>query len=161
MVSVQRFDNHTVLPRGRALRRRGVLLKPARRVGVIAGGRCGPCSGGGISDILTKSLGSNSAQPGAGHAGGLSRMQSASDVAKRRGISVAGCSASGTMRRHNHGGAQGHADTVIGNKLKAKRTIAALGLRRMHHTVTHTDTPQIRGMVFKVKHMVRVEETEE
>jgi large subunit ribosomal protein L30 len=51
--------------------------------------------------------------------------------------------------------------SIIGNKLKAKRTIAALGLRRMHHTVTHTDTPQIRGMVFKVKHMVRVEETEE
>ncbi|MBM4116971.1 50S ribosomal protein L30 [bacterium] len=50
--------------------------------------------------------------------------------------------------------------SVIGNKLKAKRTIAALGLRRLHHTVTHTDTPQIRGMVFKVKHMVRVEETE-
>lgn len=51
--------------------------------------------------------------------------------------------------------------SVIGNKLKAKRTIAALGLRRMHHTVTHADNPQIRGMVFKVKHMVRVEETEE
>jgi large subunit ribosomal protein L30 len=51
--------------------------------------------------------------------------------------------------------------SIIGNKLKAKRTITALGLRRMHHTVTHTDTPQIRGMVFKVKHMVRVEETEE
>ncbi len=51
--------------------------------------------------------------------------------------------------------------SIIGNKLKAKRTIAALGLRRMHHTVTHTDTPQIRGMVFKVKHMVSVEETEE
>ncbi len=51
--------------------------------------------------------------------------------------------------------------SVIGNKVKAKRTIEALGLKRMHHTVTHDDTPQIRGMVFKVKHMVSVEETEE
>jgi large subunit ribosomal protein L30 len=51
--------------------------------------------------------------------------------------------------------------SLIGNKEGAKRTIAALGLRRMHHTVVHDDTPQIRGMVFKVRHMVRVEETEE
>ncbi|MCB1163127.1 MAG: 50S ribosomal protein L30 [Candidatus Latescibacteria bacterium] len=51
--------------------------------------------------------------------------------------------------------------SLIGNKEKAKRTIAALGLHRMHHTVVHDDTPQIRGMVFKVRHMVRVEETEE
>ncbi len=51
--------------------------------------------------------------------------------------------------------------SVIGNKVKAKRTIEALGLKRMHQTVTHDDNPQIRGMVFKVKHMVSVEETEE
>ena len=51
--------------------------------------------------------------------------------------------------------------SVIGNKVKAKRTIEALGLKRMHHTVIHEDTPQIRGMVFVVKHMVSVEETEE
>ena len=48
-----------------------------------------------------------------------------------------------------------------GNKVKAKRTIEALGLKRMHHTVVHNDTPEIRGMVFKVKHMVQVEEVEE
>ncbi len=51
--------------------------------------------------------------------------------------------------------------SVIGNKVKAKRTIEALGLKRMHQTVIHDDSPQIRGMVFKVKHMVSVEETEE
>ena len=49
----------------------------------------------------------------------------------------------------------------IGNKIKAKRTIEALGIKRMNHTVVHDDTPQIRGMIFTVKHMVRVEETEE
>jgi large subunit ribosomal protein L30 len=38
------------------------------------------------------------------------------------------------------------------------KTLRALGLRRMNHTVVHKDTPQIRGMVFKVKHLVRFEE---
>lgn len=39
-----------------------------------------------------------------------------------------------------------------------KRTMVALGLRRMHQTVEHEATPQIRGMVTKVHHLVRVEE---
>ncbi len=42
-----------------------------------------------------------------------------------------------------------------------KRTLAALGLRKMHQTVTHDDRPEIRGMVFRVRHLVRVEEVEE
>ena len=37
-------------------------------------------------------------------------------------------------------------------------TIRALGIRKLNHTVEHTDTPQIRGMVFKVRHLVRMEE---
>ena len=48
--------------------------------------------------------------------------------------------------------------SVIGNKVKAKRTIEALGLKRMHHTVIHDDNPQIRGMVYQVRHLVEVEE---
>jgi len=42
-----------------------------------------------------------------------------------------------------------------------KRTIRALGIRRMHGTVVHDDTPQIRGMVFRVRHLVEVEEVDE
>jgi len=38
-------------------------------------------------------------------------------------------------------------------------TLRALGIRRMHHTVEHEETPQIRGMVFKVRHLLRVEES--
>jgi large subunit ribosomal protein L30 len=38
-------------------------------------------------------------------------------------------------------------------------TIRALGIRRLNQVVEHTDTPQIRGMVFKVRHLVKVEET--
>lgn len=39
-----------------------------------------------------------------------------------------------------------------------KLTIKALGLHRLNHTVVHTATPQILGMVNKIKHLVRVEE---
>jgi large subunit ribosomal protein L30 len=38
------------------------------------------------------------------------------------------------------------------------QTLRALGIRRMQHTVEHTDTPQIRGMVHKIVHLLKVEE---
>jgi len=38
------------------------------------------------------------------------------------------------------------------------RTVRALGIRRMQQTVEHNDTPQIRGMVFKIRHLLKVEE---
>jgi large subunit ribosomal protein L30 len=37
-------------------------------------------------------------------------------------------------------------------------TLRSLGLRRINHSVEHTDTPQIRGMLHKVRHLVEVEE---
>ena len=40
-------------------------------------------------------------------------------------------------------------------------TIKALGLHRIRHTVIKNDDPAIRGMIFKVKHMVKVEEIED
>jgi large subunit ribosomal protein L30 len=40
---------------------------------------------------------------------------------------------------------------------KHKRTLVALGLRRIDHSVVHEDTPQIRGMVDQVRYLVRVE----
>ena len=39
-----------------------------------------------------------------------------------------------------------------------KDTIKALGLRRMHQTVEHADTPVLRGMLAKVAHLVEVVE---
>jgi large subunit ribosomal protein L30 len=41
-----------------------------------------------------------------------------------------------------------------------KRTVRALGIRAMNQVVEHDDTPQIRGMVFKVRHLVQVEEVQ-
>ncbi len=48
--------------------------------------------------------------------------------------------------------------SVIGYNVKQKLTVRALGLRKIHQTVEHTDTPQIRGMINKVGHLVDVEE---
>ena len=42
-----------------------------------------------------------------------------------------------------------------------RRTVQALGLRRIRHTVVHRDTPSIRGMIRKVSHLVAVSEVEE
>lgn len=40
-----------------------------------------------------------------------------------------------------------------------KRTLEALGLRRLNQVVEHENTPNILGMVNKVKHLVSIEET--
>jgi large subunit ribosomal protein L30 len=47
--------------------------------------------------------------------------------------------------------------SIIGRLEKQKRTIKALGLGRPNYTVTKKDTPQIRGMIENVKHLVKVE----
>ncbi len=46
----------------------------------------------------------------------------------------------------------------INRPARQKKTMLALGLKRMHQTVEREDTPQIRGMITKVQHMVKVEE---
>ncbi len=48
--------------------------------------------------------------------------------------------------------------STIGRLPKHRRTIKALGLGRIRKTVTHEDTPQIRGMVKAVRHLIEVEE---
>ncbi|MFP4469532.1 MAG: 50S ribosomal protein L30 [Bacteroidales bacterium] len=46
----------------------------------------------------------------------------------------------------------------IGRPLRQKRTLQALGIKKMHHQVEHEATPQILGMVEKIRHLVEVEE---
>jgi large subunit ribosomal protein L30 len=46
----------------------------------------------------------------------------------------------------------------IGHPERQKRTLEALGLKRIRHTVEHDATPQIMGMIVKVKHLVTFEE---
>ena len=42
-----------------------------------------------------------------------------------------------------------------------KDTVAALGLRKVGQTVIHEDNPCVRGQIFRVQHMVAVEEINE
>ncbi len=55
--------------------------------------------------------------------------------------------------------------TQVRSKIKyeksQKATLKALGLRKMHQSVIKEDNPQIRGMIFKIKHLVKVEEIQE
>lgn len=53
------------------------------------------------------------------------------------------------------------AKSVIGSLENHKRTIRALGLKRIRDSRVHRDTPQIRGMIHKVRHLIEVEEVEE
>lgn len=45
----------------------------------------------------------------------------------------------------------------IGQTKRQKLTVQALGLRKLHQTVEQNDTPQIRGMIEKVHHLVKVD----
>ena len=51
--------------------------------------------------------------------------------------------------------------SVIGSIENHKRTVRALGLKRIRDQKVHADTPQIRGMIHKVRHLVCVEEVDE
>lgn len=46
----------------------------------------------------------------------------------------------------------------IGYTKDQKATVKALGLRRMHQTIEHQDTPALRGMLNKIIHMLKIEE---
>ena len=48
--------------------------------------------------------------------------------------------------------------SAINRHFNQKRNIQALGIRKLNRAVIHDDTPQIRGMIFKVRHLVEVEE---
>ncbi len=48
--------------------------------------------------------------------------------------------------------------SAIGYTQRQKGTIRALGLRRLGQAVEHDDTPVIRGMINRVRHLVEVQE---
>jgi large subunit ribosomal protein L30 len=49
----------------------------------------------------------------------------------------------------------------IGRSDDQRRTLRALGLRRIGSTALHDDSPVVRGMVFKVKHLVAVKQEDD
>ncbi len=46
----------------------------------------------------------------------------------------------------------------VGYSKEHKATVRALGFKRLHQTVEHVDSPTLRGMLYKVAHLVEVEE---
>jgi ribosomal protein L30 len=54
-----------------------------------------------------------------------------------------------------------YAKSAIGYSKLQKETIRSLGLRKLNSVVLHDDTPIVRGMIFKVQHLVKVEELNE
>jgi len=48
--------------------------------------------------------------------------------------------------------------SASGHRKDQAATLRALGVHRLHQVIEHNDTPQIRGMIFKVRHLVEVVE---
>ena len=47
--------------------------------------------------------------------------------------------------------------SVIGQTQRQRRVMEALGLRKINHSVTHTESATIRGMIIKVAYLIREE----
>jgi large subunit ribosomal protein L30 len=48
--------------------------------------------------------------------------------------------------------------STIGQKPKIRASVETLGLRKLHHSVEHDDTPSVRGLVRSATHLLDVEE---
>jgi large subunit ribosomal protein L30 len=53
-----------------------------------------------------------------------------------------------------------YSTSSIGVKVDQKETVRRIGLRRLGQTIEHPDTPTMRGMIHKVRHLLTVEEVE-
>jgi large subunit ribosomal protein L30 len=51
--------------------------------------------------------------------------------------------------------------SVIGTKRNQRETLRSLGLRKIRQSVVRDDTPQVRGMIATVRHLVTVEEVDQ
>ena len=50
--------------------------------------------------------------------------------------------------------------SAIGYSVRHKKTVRALGFKKLHQTVEHVDSPSLRGMLMLVNHLVQIEESE-
>ena len=128
-----------------------VLLKRAPEgTGVIAGGPArSVCELAGISNIRTKSLGSNNKQnvvKVSGRSGETSRKIRRRNTGLRRLPKMANKLKITLVK------------STIGAVPKNRKTVEALGLRKIGKTVEMPDNKAVRGMIQNVRHLVKVEE---
>ena len=136
-----------------------LLKKAPEGTGVIAGGPArAVIELAGIKNIRTKCMGSRNKQNVVlATIAGLSQLKTPEEVARLRGKSVDEIFASEDRKM---------ADklritlvkSTIGAVPKNKKTVEALGLRKLNKTVEMPDNESVRGMIRQVRHMVKVEE---
>ena len=81
-------------------------------------------------------------------------MPKTSGAAAKRGSKKKAVAATGKLTVKQVKSGIGHADTY-------RRTLTALGLRHHQQTITVSDNPSVRGMLFKVRHLVEVSPVQE
>lgn len=138
-----------------------VFMRPAAHgTGVIAGGAMRAVfESVGIKDVLAKSKGSSNPQNVVkATILALSQMRDAYTVADQRGIELDKVFNGQTNLDKMAIVKIKQIKSKIKQPARQKKTLTALGVRKMHKVVEHEATPQIMGMIAKVQHLLSVEE---
>ena len=145
-----------------------MLLRPASEgTGVIAGGGVrAVLELAGVRDVLAKSLGTtNPINMLKAAVDGLQNLRRPEEVARSRGLTDRGRAAGAASVEAGRGGDRCRELRItqvaaqIGQSQRHRGTLRALGLGKIGRTAEHEESPALAGMLRKVRHLVKVEET--